>query len=88
MVLSFAMTLLSRRFEFQADEFAVKLEAEGKLADGTEKLKSALVQLQVDNLGFPYSDWLYSTFNYSHPPILDRLKGIDEAKKKWGAKND
>ncbi len=83
MVLSFAMTLLSRRFEFQADEFAVKLEQEGKLSDGCEKLKSSLVQLQVDNLGFPYSDWLYSTFNYSHPPILDRLRGIDEARARF-----
>ncbi|XP_063721123.1 CAAX prenyl protease 1 homolog [Symsagittifera roscoffensis] len=88
MILSFAMTLLSRRFEFQADEYAVKLELEGKLDDGSTKLKSALIQLQVDNLGFPYSDWLYSTFYYSHPPILDRLKGIDAAKEALSKKTD
>ena len=82
------MTLLSRRFEFQADEFAVKLEVAGKLQNGGEKLKSALIQLQIDNLGFPYSDWLYSTFNYSHPPILDRLKGIDAARARLSKKSD
>ena len=45
-VLNFLMTCLSRRFEFQADAFAVGL---GKAKD----LRTALVKLNNDNLGFP-----------------------------------
>ena len=65
-VLDFAMTALSRRFEFQADEFAVNL---GR----AEKLQSALIKLNNDNLGFPIYDWLFSAWHHSHPPILERL---------------
>ena len=65
-VLDFAMTVLSRRFEFQADDFAVGL---GR----SEKLQSALIKLNNDNLGFPIYDWLYSAWHHSHPPILERL---------------
>ena len=65
-VLDFAMTALSRRFEFQADEFAVNL---GR----AQKLQSALIKLNNDNLGFPIYDWLYSAWHHSHPPILERL---------------
>ncbi|KAF7247979.1 hypothetical protein EG68_09222 [Paragonimus skrjabini miyazakii] len=69
-VLAFLMTVLSRRLEFQADEFAVNL-GYGSF------LKSALLVLHKDNLSFPISDWLYSMCNYSHPPILERLAAID-----------
>lgn len=72
-VMSFVMNVLSRRFEFQADEFAVNL---GK----REYLKAALLKLFKDNLSFPVADWLYSTRHYSHPPLLERLKGMDEVK--------
>ncbi|XP_071956270.1 CAAX prenyl protease 1 homolog [Antedon mediterranea] len=68
-LLSFLMTRLSRRFEFQADAFAKALKR-------TEFLKSALVKLNVDNLGFPVDDWLYSSWHYSHPPLLERLKAL------------
>nr|CAD7256072.1 unnamed protein product [Timema shepardi] len=51
-VLSFMLTILSRRFEFQADQFAMSL---GK----THFLRRALVKLNQDNLGFPVYDWLY-----------------------------
>ncbi|CAC5426754.1 STE24 [Mytilus coruscus] len=40
-----------------------------------KELKSSLIKLNKDNLGFPVTDWLYSSWNYSHPPILERLKG-------------
>uniref|UniRef100_A0A2K5Q9I0 CAAX prenyl protease n=1 Tax=Cebus imitator TaxID=2715852 RepID=A0A2K5Q9I0_CEBIM len=66
-VLSFCLTVLSRRFEFQADAFAKKL---GKAQD----LYSALIKLNKDNLGFPVSDWLFSMWHYSHPPLLERLQ--------------
>lgn len=66
-VLDFAMTALSRRFEFQADDFAATTLGRG------EKLQSALIKLNNDNLGFPIYDWLYSAWHHSHPPILERL---------------
>ncbi|XP_004705331.1 CAAX prenyl protease 1 homolog [Echinops telfairi] len=72
-VLSFCLTVLSRRFEFQADAFAKKL---GKAKD----LDSALIKLNRDNLGFPVSDWLYSMWHYSHPPLLERLQALKTTK--------
>ncbi|XP_064617777.1 CAAX prenyl protease 1 homolog [Liolophura sinensis] len=73
-VLSFCMTALSRHFEFQADAFSKSL---GR----AEKLKSALIKLNKDNLGFPVCDWLFSTWHYSHPPLLERLQAIDNKNK-------
>ena len=52
-IVGFFMNVLSRRFEFQADEFAAHL---GKAKD----LHAALVKLNNDNLGFPIHDWLFS----------------------------
>ncbi|XP_019063282.1 CAAX prenyl protease 1 homolog isoform X2 [Fukomys damarensis] len=72
-VLSFCLTVLSRRFEFQADAFAKKL---GKAKD----LYSALIKLNKDNLGFPVSDWLFSMWHYSHPPLLERLQALKNPK--------
>ena len=66
-VLDFLMTALSWRFEFQADDFAATVLGR------SEKLQSALVKLNNDNLGFPVYDWLYSAWHHSHPPILERL---------------
>lgn len=70
-ILSFLLTLLTRKYEFEADNFAMRL---GK----AEFLRKALIKLNKDNLGFPVYDWLYSTFNHSHPPLLERLKALDK----------
>ncbi|XP_067946444.1 CAAX prenyl protease 1 homolog [Watersipora subatra] len=70
---SFLMTMMSRRFEFQADEF-------GKKLGFAKLLQSALTKLQKDNLSFPVVDWLYSTWNYSHPPLLERLAALSSKK--------
>merc|ERR1711981_1283569 len=66
-VLDFLMTALSRRFEFQADDFAATILGRGP------HLQSALIKLNNDNLGFPIYDWLFSAWHHSHPPILERL---------------
>ncbi|KAG2460713.1 FACE1 protease, partial [Polypterus senegalus] len=68
-LLSFGLTVLSRRFEFQADAFARSL---GKASE----LYSALIKLNKDNLGFPVADWLFSMWHYSHPPLLERLRAL------------
>ncbi len=73
-VLDFLMTCLSRRFEFQADAFTVAM---GKAA----QLRTALVKLNNDNLGFPVYDWLFSAWHHSHPPLLERLEALEDSKK-------
>ena len=74
-LIDFLLACNSRRFEFQADTFAVRLNK-------AEALRSALIKLNNDNLSFPIYDWLYSTFHHSHPPLLERLLAIDEEQKK------
>merc|ERR1719445_2011317 len=68
-IIGFLMSVLSRHFEFQADEFAAGL---GKAKD----LHGALVKLNNDNLGFPIYDWLYSAWHHSHPPVLERIEAL------------
>lgn len=70
-LIGFFMTMLSRRFEFQADAFAVKL---GYARD----LGKSLIKLHVDNLGFPLYDWMYSTWYHSHPTLLQRLDRLNK----------
>lgn len=74
-LLNFLMTCLSRKFEFEADNFAVNL---GK-ADPLEK---ALLQLNKDNLGFPINDNWYSAWHHSHPPLLERIAVLRESASK------
>lgn len=63
------MSIISRRFEFQADNFAKNLNFRSELI-------SALIKLNKDNLSFPVYDWLYSALIHSHPPILDRIDAL------------
>lgn len=65
------MVCIGRRFEFQADHFA-------KCLNKSEHLKTSLIKLHKDNLTFPMSDWLYSTWHFSHPPLLERLRALDK----------
>ncbi|XP_055905162.1 CAAX prenyl protease 1 homolog [Eupeodes corollae] len=77
-LINFGMTMLSRKFEYEADEFAQKLGF-------SELLSKALIKLNLDNLGFPVYDWLYSSWNHSHPTLLqrmNRIKELDDAAKK------
>uniref|UniRef100_A0A0A9Z3F8 CAAX prenyl protease n=1 Tax=Lygus hesperus TaxID=30085 RepID=A0A0A9Z3F8_LYGHE len=70
-VMNFCLTSLSRKMEFQADNFAKSL---GKAS----YLKKALVKLHKDNLSFPIYDWLYSAWHHSHPTLLQRLEELDD----------
>jgi len=62
---------LTRRWEFQADEFAVDL-------GHSKGLRSGLIKLGEENKSAMDPDWLYSTLNYSHPPLPERIRHIDE----------
>ena len=63
------MSLISRKNEFEADEFAAKTYSANSLA-------VALKKLSVDNLSHLTPHPLYVFFHYSHPPVLERLKRL------------
>ena len=68
-LLSYFSTALSRKFEFEADNFAVSL-------DYPLELRSALIKLGKDNLDYPIYDKLYSAWYHSHPTLLHRIENI------------
>ncbi|PSS26311.1 CAAX prenyl protease [Actinidia chinensis var. chinensis] len=74
-LVNFGLNLVSRSFEFQADAFAKKL------GYGLP-LRAGLVKLQEENLSAMNTDPWYSTYHYSHPPLVERLAAIDELDKK------
>lgn len=74
-VLSFLMTLNTRKNEFQADAFAVDLGHE-------QGLRSGLTKLAIENLSNMNPDALYSAYHYSHPPLVERLNAITDRAKK------
>ncbi|MDD5697266.1 MAG: M48 family metallopeptidase [Victivallaceae bacterium] len=66
---------VSRHFEREADDFAVNLIGSGK------PLADALIKLSADNLANLYPQPLYAYFNYSHPPVLERVRKLQAARK-------
>ena len=60
------LSRLSRRYEFQADDFA-------RRETGAEPLIRALVKLYRDNASTLTPDPLYSAFHDSHPPASERV---------------
>ncbi len=73
MVISTIVNSLSRRFEYEADRYAA--DTYGK----PDALISGLKTLSVDNLSnltpHPLKVWL----EYSHPPVLDRIRALRNA---------
>jgi STE24 endopeptidase len=62
-------SLASRRNEFEADAYA-KANASG------DELASALVKLTEQNASTLTPDPVYVKFNYSHPPVVERLAAL------------
>ncbi|GAB4325562.1 MAG: M48 family metallopeptidase [Bacteroidales bacterium] len=71
MILGLLMNMISRRNEFAADRFAA-------LNAGAASLKEALKKLSVNHLSNLTPHPAYVFFYYSHPPLLERLKALDE----------
>jgi STE24 endopeptidase len=74
------MHFLTRKYERQADQFAVDLVGDSKA------LSDALIKLSADNLSNLYPHPLYEAFHYSHPSILKRLKYLNEMGENRGEK--
>jgi len=68
-ILGTISNILSRKHEYQADEFATKTA--NSLA-----FISALKKLSVENLSNLTPHPLYVFFEYSHPPLLERIRKI------------
>ncbi|KAL0252056.1 hypothetical protein GEMRC1_001268 [Eukaryota sp. GEM-RC1] len=75
-VISIMINALFRMFERQADRFAVRVP-------GLDlPLKEALIKLNVENLSDIDPHPLTVFACHSHPPLLERMKFIDDEKKK------
>jgi STE24 endopeptidase len=64
---------LSRRHEYAADRYAVRL------ARAPEALETALVRLNGENLSNLHPHPWYSAWHYSHPVLVERLAAIQRA---------
>ncbi|CAK0780161.1 hypothetical protein CVIRNUC_004953 [Coccomyxa viridis] len=74
-VLGLLSNIMSRRYEFQADNFAASL-------GHSEELKQALKKLDAKNRSAVNVDAWYSAYHHSHPPLVERLAAIDDMSKK------
>jgi STE24 endopeptidase len=74
-VLSFCLTAVSRINEFAADRFSVDLGM-------SKNLQSGLCKIHLENLGAMCPDPWYSTYHYSHPPLVERLSAMMKLDKK------
>lgn len=71
MILGIGMNWLSRKNEFEADEFA-------KVTFSGEPLAEALKTLSVKTLSTINPHPWYVFVNYSHPPLLERLERLEK----------
>ncbi|KAH7333819.1 peptidase family M48-domain-containing protein [Rhizoctonia solani] len=87
-VVGFLINALSRRFEYQADQFACELDAQGLGGEKEEgkteeestmraRLGRALVALHAENLSTVWVDWMYSAYHHSHPTLTERLRAME-----------
>lgn len=72
-VIDLGLHYLSRKFEYQADEFAARLGYD---------LSESLIALNSSNLGAVHVDPLYSFIHNSHPTLLERLDAMEQFKKR------
>lgn len=70
MVLGFFFNYLSRKHEFEADEYSAKT------TEKPEHLISSLKKLSAENLSNLTPHWLNVALNYSHPPTLERINAL------------
>ena len=68
---SYFMNMLSRKFEYQADDYA-------KFNFNSESLVSALKKLSKNSLSNLTPHWLYVKIHYSHPPLHQRIKNLNK----------
>ncbi|KAG8346907.1 putative CAAX prenyl protease N terminal five membrane helices Peptidase family M48 [Trypanosoma vivax] len=70
-LLGYSLTLLTRKFEFQADRYAMA-------AGYGDALRRGLFILHKENKSLLTPDPLYAALKYSHPPLGERVGTIDK----------
>ena len=73
MILWIFANIMSRKFEYQADEFCAK-------NNSAKELSNALIKLSKNNLSNLTPHPAYEFFYYSHPTVLKRLKALESKK--------
>jgi STE24 endopeptidase len=68
-VITLLMNILSRKYEFEADAFALGLGYKAELA-------RSLIKLQIQNLSTMDADWMYASYHFSHPILSERLGAL------------
>ena len=76
MILGLIFNVISRKHEFEADAFAANTTG------NAEAMKEALKKLSVKHLANLHPHPFYVFLNYSHPPVLDRLRALDKYNEK------
>lgn len=69
-ILSLALNAISRKNEYEADRFAVET------MKSSEPFVDALKKLSKDNLSHLTPHPFYVKMNYSHPPVVERIRAI------------
>ena len=72
MIMGFIFSFISRKNEFSADVYSAKT---AKLPNS---LISGLKKMSKENLSNLTPHWLNVMLNYSHPPVLDRIKALSK----------
>lgn len=75
LLLSLGLNVLSRKYEYQADAFAARATRQAGA------LIAALKKLSADNLSNLTPHPFYVLLNYSHPPVLQRIRALQQAEK-------
>ena len=73
-VLSMAMQYVSRRHEYEADRWSV--ETYGR----PDELSGSLKKLSQDNLSNLGPHPFYVFLNYTHPPLRERIRAIEQSR--------
>ena len=71
MIVGVFFSIISRKNEFSADAYSAET------AKLPESLITGLKKLSKENLSNLTPHWLNVFLNYSHPPVLDRIKALN-----------
>tara|TARA_Y100001970_G_scaffold59721_1_gene76079 strand:+ start:26047 stop:27285 length:1239 start_codon:yes stop_codon:yes gene_type:complete len=75
MIMGFVFSFISRKNEFAADEYSAKTY------NMPDKLITSLKKMSKENLSNLTPHWLNVMLNYSHPPVLERIKALSGYRK-------
>ena len=72
-ILDVFLHMVSRKFEYEADEGAILLGYD---------IEQALIKIFMQNQMSIHEDWLYSAYKNTHPSLLERLDHIQTVKRR------